>query len=183
MRVSGLDLAAESRNCSGYAVVDLEIMALTKVICLHSDEEIVSTVVSDGVRVVSVDSPLVREPVFRAVDREAIRRGFRVLPPTLGYMRKLAQRGWGIRERLSAEGVEVIETHPSSALRSSGVSDPFVLAEMLGVDTGVYRRKRLNRDLRDALVSALVGLCYVRKDCLLTVSAEDGVIYLVGPVH
>lgn len=183
MKVSGLDLAAESHNCSGYAVVDLENMTITKVVCLYSDEQIVSTIVSDRVRLVSMDSPIVKEPMFRSVDREAMRRGFRVLPPTFGHMRKLTQRGWKIYERLLAEGVEVIETHPRSALRSSGACDSLTLAEKLGVNLGPYKRRRFNRDLRDAIVSALVALCYVRKDCLLSVSAEDGIIYLIGPVR
>ncbi|MEM2207655.1 MAG: hypothetical protein QXG17_03080 [Sulfolobales archaeon] len=182
MKVSGLDLAAESYNCSGYAVIDLNTMTLAKAICLYSDEEIMTNILSDQVRLVSVDSPLSREPVFRHVDREAIKRGFRVLPPNFGYMRKLTRRGWRLYERLSTEGIEVIETHPRSALKSSGLNDCFVLAEKLGVSLGIYRRKALGKDLRDAIVSALVALCYIRGDCLLTVSAEDGKIHLIKPV-
>ncbi len=182
-RVSGLDLAAEARNCSGYAVVDLRTMSLVKVSCLYSDEEIVSSVLSDEAGVVGVDSPVTREPRFRSLDREMVRMGFRVLPPTLGHMRKLTARGWGLYERLTAEGVEVIETHPRSALKSSGAGDCFELAESLGVDPGVYRTRSLRRDLRDAIVSALVALCYVLGNCLLTVSAEDGTLYLVKPLR
>ncbi|MEM1622563.1 MAG: hypothetical protein QW780_00685 [Sulfolobales archaeon] len=182
MKVSGLDLAAESRNCSGYAVIDLDTMTLVRAVCLYSDEEIVNNILADRVRLVSIDSPLAREPVFRRIDREAIRRGFRVLPPSLGYMRKLTLRGWTLYERLSKEGVEVIETHPRSALISSGLSDCFALAERLGLNLGIYRWKALSRDIRDAIVSALVAYCYVRRDCLLTISAEDGKIYLIKPL-
>ncbi|MEM4062267.1 MAG: hypothetical protein QXY11_05360 [Desulfurococcaceae archaeon] len=182
MKVSGLDLAAESHNCSGYAVVDLDTLTLVKAVCLYSDDEIVNNVLADKVRLVSVDSPLIRDPVFRRIDREAIRRGFRVLPPNFGYMKKLTLRGWTLYERLSREGGEVIETNPRSALISSGISDCFTLAERLGLNLGIYRWKVLSKDIRDAIVSALVAFCYVRRDCLLTISAEDGKIHLIKPV-
>lgn len=183
MKVAGLDLAAESYNCSGYAVIDLESMELVKVMCLYSDEQIVLSVISDEVKLVSIDSPIAREPVFRSIDREAMRRGFRVLPPSFGYMRKLTQRGWRLYEKLTAEGVEVIETHPSSALKSSGVDNCFALAEKLGVSLGVYSRRVLSKDLRDAIVSALVALCYVKEYCLLTISTKDGRIHLIKPMR
>lgn len=181
-RVSGLDLAAESRNCSGYAVIDLRSMSLVKLVCLYDDDQIVSSMISDQVGVAAVDSPIAREPRFRSLDREMVRRGFRVLPPSFGHMRELTARGWRLYERLAAEGIEVIETHPRSALKSSGAADCLSLAESLGVDLGTYKSRTLGRDLRDAIVSALVALCYVRGDCLLTVTAEDGTLYLVRPL-
>ncbi|MBS7634583.1 hypothetical protein KEJ34_03685 [Candidatus Bathyarchaeota archaeon] len=58
-------------------------------------------------------------PVFRDVDRRAIREGYRVLPPRLGAMRMLMIRAWRLYEMLSSNGVKVIETHPYSALKSS----------------------------------------------------------------
>ncbi len=182
-RVSGLDLAAEERNCSGYALIDLHSMSLARVECLYSDEQIVSSILSDGVGVVSMDSPITKEPRLRSLDREMVRMGFRVLPPSFAHMRKLATRGWRLYERLAAEGVVVIETHPRSALKSSGAGDCFELARSLGVDLGIYGSRALRRDLRDAIVSAIVALCYVRGDCLLTISAEDGSLYLVKSLH
>lgn len=183
MKISGLDLAAQDRNCSGYAVIDLSSMSLAKVVCLYSDEQIVSSILSDSVELVSMDSPIVEEPRFRSVDREAIRRGFRIMSPSFKSMKKLTQRGWKLYSVLSSEGIKVIETHPSSALKSSGAGDCFKLAELLGLNLGNYKQKIFNKDLRDALVSALVALCYVRGDCLLTISAEDGEIYLIRSVN
>lgn len=179
MRVAGLDLAAKSTNCSGYALIDVSSLVLVKLTCLYSDEQIVSTILSDGVALVSVDSPISREPVFRAVDREAIQRGFRVLPPNLGPMRNLTLRGWRLYEKLSSEGITVIETHPSSALKSSGCRNPLDLAKILGIDVEEHLQGYLGKDLRDALVAALVALCYVRGDCLQAIEADDGRIYLI----
>ncbi|MCX8184298.1 MAG: DUF429 domain-containing protein [Sulfolobales archaeon] len=181
-RVSGLDLAAESYNCTGYAVIDLTSMSLVRIECLYGDDQIVSNIASDRIGLVSIDSPITREPKYRLVDKEAVKRGFRVLPPSFKHMKKLALRGWKLYEKLTSEGIEVIETHPRSAIKSSGVSDYITLAERLGVNLGDYRRRKLGKDLRDALISALVAVCYTKVDCLLVISAEDGSIYLIKPL-
>ncbi|MDW8010521.1 MAG: hypothetical protein RMH84_02885, partial [Sulfolobales archaeon] len=161
---------------------DLANTSLVKIACLYTDDQIVSSIISDKVNLVSVDSPISREPKFRLVDREAVRRGFRVLPPSLKCMKKLSLRGWKLYEELRLRGIEVIETHPRSAMKSSGVGDHAVLAEKLGIELGEYRSRKLGRDLRDALISALVAVCYARGDCLLTISAEDGSIHLIKPL-
>lgn len=181
-KVAGLDLAALERNCCGYAIIDLGLSKLVRLKCLYKDEEIVASVLADNVKVVSVDSPIAREPRLRAVDRAAIKLGFRVLPPNLGYMSKLTIRGWNLYERLTSAGVTVIETHPKSAMKSSKVSSVVDLARRLGVDLDKYESKRLRKDLRDAIIAALVALCYVRGDCVSQIIAEDGVIYLIKPL-
>ncbi len=181
-KVAGLDLAALERNCCGYAVIDLELSRLVGLKCLYEDEEIVASILTDNVKVVSVDSPIAREPRLRAVDRAAMKLGFRVLPPNLGYMSKLTIRGWNLYERLTSVGVIVIETHPRSALKSSKAGSVVDLARRLGVDLGEYESRRLRKDLRDAIVAALVSLCYVRGDCVSQIVAEDGAIYLIKPL-
>jgi predicted nuclease with RNAse H fold len=178
-KVSGLDLSAESYNCSGYAVIDLRERLLIRLECLYSDEQIVSAVLSDSVVLVSVDAPLVEVPRLREVDRVAISRGFRVMPPTFKHMRKLTERAWRLYGRLVAAGVQVIETHPGSALKSSGARDAVSLAHFVGVDLGQLGSRLVKKDLADALVAAIVALCYLRGDCVDSISASDGVIYVL----
>jgi len=178
-KVSGLDLSAESYNCSGYAVIDPWEKRLTKLECLYSDEQIVSTVLSDSVFLVSVDAPLIEVPRFREVDRVAIGRGFRVMPPTFKHMRKLTERAWKLYRELLVAGVQVIETHPRSSLKSSGASDAVGLASTVGIDLGQLSSKLAKKDLADALVAAIVALCYLRGDCIDSIEASDGVIYIL----
>jgi predicted nuclease with RNAse H fold len=181
-KVAGLDLAALERNCSGYALIDLESSRLVKLKCLYGDEDIVANILADNVKVTSIDSPLAKEPKLRSVDRLAISSGFRVLPPNLGYMSRLTVRGWNIYKRLTSAGVTVIETHPRSALKSSRANSVDDLTRKLGIDVGVYGSQKLRKDLQDAIVAAIVSLCYVRRDCLSHIAAEDGVIYLIKPI-
>ncbi len=44
----------------------------------------------------------------------------------------------------------------------------------------MIEKVKRSRDLRDALISALVGLCYIRGDCLRVVRGREGVIYLIS---
>jgi len=178
-KVSGLDLSAESYNCSGYAAIDPWERRLTRLECLYSDEQIVSAVLSDSAVLVSVDAPLVEVPRFREVDRVAIGRGFRVMPPTFKHMRRLTERAWRLYRELVASGVQVIETHPRSALKSSGARDVVSLASTVGVDLGPLGGRLVKRDLADALVAAIVALCYLRGDCIDSIEASDGAIYIL----
>lgn len=119
LTISGLDLAASPRRCSGYASMNLDVMIIFNVKCLYEDEDILVKMLKDKVKLVAIDAPPSPKPVFRHVDRRAIREGCRVLPPTLGAMRMLTIRAWRLYEMLSSNGVKVIETHPNSALKSS----------------------------------------------------------------
>lgn len=182
-RVGGLDLAASERRCSGLAVIDPQEHSLEDLVCLSSDSEILERVLLHRARVLAVDAPLIEVPKFREVDREAMRRGFRVIPPTLGPMRALTARAWRLYTLLEARGVTVIETHPTSALRSSGARDVVELSEALGVSIEGAEHLLSRRDLRDALISALVALCYVRGDCVNSIRAPDGAIFVISRVR
>ncbi len=178
-KVSGIDLSAESYNCSGYAVIDPQAARLARLECLYSDEQIISAVLLDSVVLVSVDAPLIEVPRFREVDRVAIGKGFRVMSPTFKHMRKLTERAWKLYKELLVAGVQVIETHPRSALKSSGVGDVVNLASTVGVNLGQLGGRLMRRDLADALVAAIVALCYLRGDCIDSIEASDGVIYVL----
>lgn len=181
MRVAGLDLAASPRKCSGYAVMDVSSRVLERVNCLYDDTEIISTINSDRVELVALDAPLVEEPVYRVVDRIARSLGYPVLPPTLGPMRLLTRRAWTLYTRLKEIGVTVIETHPRSALISSGCSSVGELLAKLGVVTKASLDS-LSRDEVDAVISAIVAYCYVTRLCLCEVRGVDGVIYIISRI-
>ncbi|MCS7107686.1 MAG: hypothetical protein NZ902_06260 [Acidilobaceae archaeon] len=173
--VGGLDLAASERRCSGFVLLNRLTREAEEARCLFSDEQIVKEIESVGVSVLAVDAPLTDAPRMREVDRKLISMGFRVLPPSFGAMRELTSRAWRISQRLSAE---VIETHPRSALKSARVSSVGELLERLGLRS---RRElgSLGRDERDALIAAVVALCYSLRSCSLEIAAGDGKVYLL----
>jgi len=174
--VAGLDLAAKVERCSGFAVIDVGSRALLRVTCLHSDEEIIGAVLSDGVGTVAVDAPLMESPAMRNVDREAIKRGFRVFPPSMPSMRLLTMRAWRLYRALKERGVEVIETHPRSALKASGAADVESLLKAVGISFSYIPS---SKDLRDAVICAMVAYCYRVGTCVDRISADDGTIYII----
>jgi len=174
--VAGLDLAAKVERCSGFAVIDLGSRALLRVTCLHSDQDIIGAVLSERAGTVAVDAPLMESPAMRNVDREAIRRGFRVFPPSMPSMRLLTMRAWKLYRALEERGIDVIETHPKSALKASGAADVESLLKAVGIS---FSDVPSSRDLRDAVVCAVVAYCYRVGTCIDRISANDGTIYIV----
>lgn len=151
--------------------MDLGSRRLLRAEALLSDAEIVGAL--RGVAVLAVDSPL-SEPrggAMRAVDREMIRRGFRVLPPSWRPMSQLTRRALALVREI---GSPAIETHPRSALRSSGCGDVGELLDAMGISHGELPR---SRDALDAVVAAAVAAEAVEGRAL-EVRAEDGSIYL-----
>jgi predicted nuclease with RNAse H fold len=182
MMIAGLDLAANPRRCSGYASMDLNERAISNVKCLYDDENILSEMLKDKVKLVAIDAPLSPEPTFRDVDRRAIRGGYRVLPPTLGAMRMLVARAWKLYEALSIKGVKVIETHPKSALKASGEESVEALLSKMGIRLDADNSVLLVKDLRDAIISLVVAYCYQSRTRLMEIKGKDGVIYLIGAI-
>lgn len=180
MVVGGLDLAAYEHRCTGFAVIDEDHNIVKELICLHKDEEIINAVSGSSIEILAIDAPLIETPRFRKVDRKTIRIGFRVMPPSFKHMKTLTIRAWLIYQRLTQLGITVIETHPRSALKSSGTTNVIELCKALNIsiDSNLVTRLK-HKDLKDALISAVVALCYKRKSCIKTIEAEDGIIYLI----
>ncbi len=179
LTIAGLDLAASPRRCSGYASMNLNEMIVFNVKCLYDDEDILGETLKDKVKLLAIDAPLSPKPVFRDVDRRAIREGYRVLPPTLGAMRMLTIRAWRLYEMLSSNGVKVIETHPYSALKSSREKSVDQLLNKMGIKLSVSNSALSVKDLRDAIISLAVAYCYQSKTRLMEIKGKDGIIYLI----
>ncbi len=179
-RVVGIDLAAKNNRCSGYAVIEItnDYATLIKLKCLYEDEEIIKEVINDGISLVAIDAPITNNPIMREVDREMIRKGFRVFPPSFKWMRSLSLRAYSIYRKLISLGIDVIETHPRSSLLNIGINDIDELLRLFNILVKVPRINLKHKDLRDATISALVALCTLRK-CIDVVSSYDGKIYLL----
>ncbi|MEM0340821.1 MAG: DUF429 domain-containing protein [Acidilobaceae archaeon] len=178
LKVAGLDLAARPNRCSGYAIIDANSKTVEKTLCLFTDKEILKTVIKTKPEVLAVDAPLSPIPKWREIDRLARRAGFKVMPPTLGSMRDLTIRAWRLYEALSALGITVIETHPSSVLSFTSTNNLLELLDKLKLMCS-FCSSISKRDLKDAILAAIVAYCYHIKECFYSVTASDGAIYLV----
>ncbi|MEZ0289668.1 MAG: hypothetical protein ABWJ42_01075 [Sulfolobales archaeon] len=179
-RVAGLDLAASSRRCSGFSVIDIVEMSIECVKCLYSDAEILNEIEKHDVELIAIDAPIAPEPVYRLVDRKARSLGYPVLPPTLGPMRVLVKRAWSIKLLLENIGIRVIETHPRSAMISSRAGDLYELVERLGLRLrDSIELNELNKDQIDSIIAAIVAYCYSTQYCIEKIEERDGVIYII----
>jgi predicted nuclease with RNAse H fold len=178
--VAGLDLSGVPRKCNGYAEIHVPRKNILDAKCLYEDREIIETI-KNRISVVAIDAPISREPIMRELDREAIRRGYRVLPPSMRGMRILTQRAWRIYSELKESGVIVIETHPRSALKSSGSGGLEELLRKLGIGIpqGLVEAARA-KDISDAIVASVVAYCYYTRECIRSIEASDGVLYLIA---
>ena len=171
-------MAAKPTKCSGFAVIDLGGIppSLVKAVCLSSDDSIVSNTDQIKPIVIAIDSPLMRKPLMRDVDKALIRMGSRVFPPNFSWMRKLSIRGWRLSVKLMKAGYEVVETHPRSVLMLSGVSDALTLLNRLGIEAKVKGLRR--KDLLDASIAAAVAYCIVN-GCYMVIDDGRYKIYLI----
>ncbi len=172
--VAGIDLAAYQHRPTGMAVVSGSEVLFIGV--KHTDDEILSVIIGYRPVAVAIDSPLSHAETYRRVDIAMKMKGYPVLPPGWRTMKPLVSRALRLKESMEARGIVVIETHPRSALKSSGCKSVEELLDEMGVRRGY--QKRLTRDEADALVAALVAYMYVR-DASIRVSAPDGVVHLL----
>lgn len=176
---AGLDLAAKENRASGISVAVSRgpfAIEMIKFKTVYSDRDILSTIIEGGVSIVAIDSPLSLPPMksYREIDLKLKRMGFNVLPPVWRSMRELTLRAIRLADTLRSTGIEVIETHPSSCLKSSGCNTFERLAEIfrIRVPTSV------NKDERDSIIALIACTLYSFNRGLI-VSADDGAVVLV----
>jgi predicted nuclease with RNAse H fold len=90
--VIGIDLAASSRKPSGWALLKGNA---AKTSLVYTDNEILENIARNHPTLTAINAPLSlprKGEVFRKADREMIRKGYRVFPPNLPAMKKLALR-------------------------------------------------------------------------------------------
>ncbi|MCS7118059.1 MAG: DUF429 domain-containing protein [Thaumarchaeota archaeon] len=120
----GIDLTGNPKRMSAAALVGRRQATVE---WIGSDEEIVARLSGLRPRVVAIDAPLSfpsNGVHLRSCDKEVRRLGVSILPPTLGPMRHLTDRGIRLSGYLKSAGVAVIETYPRAVHRLMGWLGP-----------------------------------------------------------
>lgn len=176
-RVVGIDLAGRGENPSGFAVISDRGLRTG---LIYSEKEIEDLCVRERPDVVAVDAPLSlpKRGGLRKADASLIKRGFRLLPPALGGMKALTERGMCLANELRGKGMRVIEIHP----RTSGI-----------ILFGKSTRKAWGRELEkcglklvrgvseheiDAAIAALTGMLRLQGKTEEVGEAREGVIVI-----
>ena len=176
----GIDLSASPRRPSGLALIEGGAAESL----LVYDDELKELLAERSPSIIAIDAPLSlpSHGAMREVDRALVRMGFRVLPPAWRGMLALTNKAVSLAAYLAAvvPGALIVETHPTSALKSSGCASVQDLLAALGVS---LRRPPagLTKDEADALVAAAVAKA-VALGLDLRVSASDGTVHLLKPI-
>ncbi|MEM4750930.1 MAG: DUF429 domain-containing protein [Desulfurococcaceae archaeon] len=176
---SGVDLAAKESKPSGVSVISVNEdgrMELVFVGRVRRDEEIIKLLVDYQVKAVALDSPLSlpTSGFYRELDLELKKRGFNVLPPAWEAMKKLTLRAVKLATLLRALRVEVLETHPSSCMKSSQCRSFDSLMKALGLTVP----GTLGKDERDSVIAAVACVFYQLGKGFL-ISTSEGFIVLL----
>ncbi|MGC8895240.1 MAG: DUF429 domain-containing protein [Candidatus Bathyarchaeia archaeon] len=115
--IIGIDLAGSSKNPTGWALWKNKTVK-TKLV--YTNKEIIESVVTDKPSIIAIDAPLrlPKKGILRSVDKEMIKRGYRVFPPTLPAMKKLTLRAIRINKLIVEKGYKTIEVHPTSTRKA-----------------------------------------------------------------
>lgn len=182
---AGVDLAARAHRPTGIAIVEAgspRFIHLISVTTAYEDVEIVELLKKSSTVLAAVDSPLslpASGRKYREVDLEMIRQGYRVLPPSWRYMRELTMRAMKLIDTLKLSGIEVVETHPLSALKSSRCLTPSRLFEK--VFTKPIDTLGMSKHEVDAVIASIVCVYHHYGESHL-VRALDGLIALLPPL-
>lgn len=142
----GVDLAIARPS----AIAVLEGCELYFYALAEADDEIKRIAELAKPDVIAIDAPLSRpERGVREIEKRLAAKGFRLLPPLMGPMAQLTNRGIELAKSL-AEIAEVIEIHPTTSAKSMGIKKEDVSRK--------YRVK--DKDVVDAIIAALTAIAY-----------------------
>jgi predicted nuclease with RNAse H fold len=164
--VIGIDLAASSRNPSGWALLKGNTV---KTSLVYTDSEILENIVRNHPALIAIDAPLSlpeKGAFFRKADREMIRKGYKVFPPNLPAMKKLALRAIRLNRLIEKKRYKTIEVHPTSTRKAlqMPLKDWKAIQEVLktlGLKGELETRSLATHEI-DAVTAALTAVLHLK---------------------
>jgi predicted nuclease with RNAse H fold len=191
MSIIGLDLAGVETRPTGYCrLLGMEV----ETFLIYTDKEILSIIRKFCPRVIAIDAPLSLPPGrksleerngnhLRECDRELLKRGIKFFPVTLGPMRKLTERGIGLKKILEKENFMTLEAYPGGAQDVLGIPRKQKGHERLRAGLENLGIKGLSSGMSDheldAVTCAYVGKLFLEKEAIIYGSPE-GIIMPKG---
>lgn len=174
----GIDLAGKPKNPTGIA---LWKQKRVKAQLVHTDDEILAYVKNFKPSLVAIDAPL-RLPkggILRKADREMIKRGYGVFPPTLPAMKALTLRANKLNE-LIKEAFKTMEVHPTSTRKALGMplkdwGKIQTILKSMGLKGDVQMRTLTPHEI-DAVTAALTAHLHIKGQTEEVGDEEEGFI-------
>jgi predicted nuclease with RNAse H fold len=178
----GIDLAGISKNPTGWALLEGKTM---KTSLIYTDKEILEIITRNQPSLIAIDAPLSlprKEEHFRKADREMIKRGYRVFPPTLPAMKTLTLRAVKLNRLIEENAYKTIEVHPTSTRKAlqMPLKDWKTIQEnlkTLGLKGEIERRPLATHEI-DAVTAALTATLHLTKQ---TEQVGDGKACIIVP--
>ena len=179
----GIDLAGLSRNPTGWALLKGNAV---KTALVYTDSEILETIVKNHPVLIAIDAPLSlpkKTAFFRKADREMIRKGYRVFPPKLPAMKKLALRAIRLNRLIEEKRYKTIEVHPTSTRKAlqMPLKDWKAIQEVLktlGLKGELETRPLATHEI-DAVTAALTAVLHLKSQTERLGGDEEG--YIIVP--
>jgi len=180
--VIGIDLAGSSKNPTGWSLLK---DTTVKTLLLHTDNEILENTLRNQPTLIAIDAPLSlpkKGEFFRKADREMIRKGYRVLPPNLAAMRKLALRAIKLNKLIEEKRYKAIEVHPTSTRKalqmpSKDWKATQEILKTLGLKGELETRPLATHEI-DAITAALTAALHLKRQTEQIGDNEEGYIIL-----
>jgi predicted nuclease with RNAse H fold len=179
----GIDLAGLSRNPTGWALLKGNAV---KTALVYTDNEILENTVRNHPALIAIDAPLSlpkKTAFFRKADREMIRKGYRVFPPNLPAMKKLALRAIRLNRLIEEKRYKTIEVHPTSTRKALQMppKDWKAIQEALktlGLKGELETRPLATHEI-DAVTAALTAVLHLKSQTERLGGDEEG--YIIVP--
>ncbi|MEM2108487.1 MAG: DUF429 domain-containing protein [Candidatus Bathyarchaeia archaeon] len=181
--VIGIDLAASSKNPTGWALLRRKALETT---LIRTDSEILESIVKNQPIIVAIDAPLhlpKKGNFFRNADREMIRKGYKVFSPTFPIMQKLTLRAIKLNRLIGEKKYKIIEVHPTSTRKAleMPLKDWKAIQEILktlGLK-GELEIRALTPHEIDAATAALTAVLHLKQQTEGVGDHEEG--YIIVP--
>jgi len=164
MRISiGIDLTSKEKNRSGFCVFFEDGKVIFENV--YRNSEIIKLCKKYNPNIISIDAPLTKplySKKFRKCDLELIKLGFKPLPLNIKEISRLNKRGINIKKILESK-FKVIECFPRCLIEKK---------------FKFYFFEKINKDDRDALACAIIGLMFLDNKFIEVGDEKEGKIIL-----
>jgi len=179
--IIGIDLAGKPENPTGWALWKNKAV---KTSLIYTDNEILEGIARSKPAIIAIDAPLClpKRGNLRRADKEMIRKGYRVFPPSLPAMMKLTLRGMKINKSIAEKGYKTIEVHPTSTRKALNMPSKDwgkiqKILKSIGLEAELKVRTMTPHEI-DAITSALTAYLHTQNQTEAIGDEEEGYIII-----
>jgi len=179
--IIGIDLAGKPENPTGWASWKSKEV---KTSLIYTDNEILEGITHNKPEIIAIDAPfsLPKRGILRRADKEMIKRGYRVFPPSLPAMRKLTTRAIKLNRLIAEKGYKTIEVHPTSTCKALNMPSKDwgkiqAALTQIGLE-GDLKVRTLTPHEIDSAIAALTAYLYIKSRTEVLGDDEEGRIII-----